>query len=84
MKFKNERKTIRFAIEQNKVKNFDFKDIINQHLLKGKKVSIVSPELHGRDYFVFWNLLKTSNFHLKDDIMLCTDLPLDAQNFFYG
>ena len=59
-------------------------DIINQHLLNGKKVSIVSPELHGRDYFAFWNLLKTSNFHLNDNIMLCTDLPIDAQNFFYG
>lgn len=58
-------------------------DIIDTHLYKGKKVTIVSPELHGRDHLRFWNSLKTRKFHLKENIMLCTDFPLDAQTFFY-
>jgi hypothetical protein len=58
-------------------------DIINTHLINGKNVSIVSPELHNREHLKLWSLLKKSKLHLKENIMLCTDFPLEAQNFFY-
>lgn len=52
---------------------------IQKFLDKGKKVCIVSPELHGRDdYEERWNSLKT----LKGNISLCTDFPDQCKDFF--
>lgn len=45
-----------------------------------KRVCIVSPELHGRDYESFWkNLLPLAN---HPALMLCTDFPERARVFF--
>ncbi|MFD2584171.1 hypothetical protein ACFSR6_16830 [Pedobacter vanadiisoli] len=57
-------------------------NLINSHLSNGKKVALVSPELHKRDYFSFWQMLKDQGFHFKNDIILCTDLPDHAKKFF--
>lgn len=56
-------------------------------LNKGKKVAIVSPELHGKDYklmYSCWSKIKCLNIseESKRYIMLCTDNPLDARDFF--
>ena len=50
-------------------------------LTKKKQVAIVSPELHGRDHRAIWDQIKS----LKEqkNIILCTDLPNEAQDFFY-
>jgi hypothetical protein len=51
-------------------------------LNKGLKVAIVSPELHGREYKLFWQKLK--GMDLNDDVYLCTKYPEEAESFFKG
>jgi glycerophosphoryl diester phosphodiesterase len=58
-------------------------DDIRKHLFNGKKVAIISPEIHGRDQNELWRMLKTC-FDKKENIFLCTDLPMQAREFFYG
>ena len=57
---------------------------IREHLLAGKEVCLVSPELHHRPYEAFWNLLQTEAFPSERGLMLCTDFPEVARRFFYG
>jgi hypothetical protein len=49
-------------------------------LKRGKRVCVVSPELHGRDPAEVWNRLRP----LVDEthLTLCTDHPEKAQEFF--
>lgn len=60
--------------------------IIKEHLHNGKKVCIVSPELHKRNYKTKWQdykeLLKTLDDNLAENLMLCTDYPHIANDFF--
>jgi glycerophosphoryl diester phosphodiesterase len=58
--------------------------IIEQFLRDGKRVSIVSPELHGREHLSLWSSLKQSRLVAHPDLMLCTDLPEDAVTFLEG
>lgn len=51
----------------------DIESIVNQ----GKKVCIVSPDLHGRDYKSVWAKYKNI-----DGITLCTDYPMEAEGYF--
>ena len=44
-----------------------------------KRICIVSPELHGRPYVDMWMKLKEMN---TSDLLLCTDKPVEALNFF--
>lgn len=55
--------------------------VLNHHIENGKKVCIVSPELHGRKYLNFWNKLTAFQVDFGQ-VMLCTDQPDDAQNAF--
>jgi hypothetical protein len=57
-------------------------DFIKKLLDDGKKVCIVSPELHKRNYQLFWNDLKNAGLHLFNEILLCTDFPDKALTFF--
>jgi hypothetical protein len=57
---------------------------LSGHFKKGKRVALVSPELHGRDPLAFWQWLKTQNVAERDDLALCTDRPEEAQAFFNG
>ena len=50
------------------------------HLDAGKRVCIVSPELHGRAPEQFWTRLAVSNCRDSDGLMLCTDRPSEAQH----
>ncbi|MFL2659586.1 MAG: hypothetical protein ACJ0GZ_01215 [Alphaproteobacteria bacterium] len=56
-------------------------NVINKHLQNNKTVCIVSPELHGREYISAWEKYKNIK---NDDVMLCTDLPEKAMEFFNG
>ena len=47
-------------------------DVIARHLEAGKKVALVSPELHGRDHAKAWDAW--AEFR-GDNIAICTDLP---------
>ena len=48
-------------------------------LNQGKKVCIVSPDLHKREYKSVWEKYKNVK-----GIMLCTDYPKEAEVYFNG
>lgn len=45
----------------------------------GKRICIVSPELHKRPHLPLWARLREIDY---DELMLCTDFPEDAASFF--
>ena len=48
-----------------------------------KKVCIVSPELHGRNYLHKWKNYKDISITNPElSIILCTDFPLEARSYF--
>ena len=57
-------------------------DDIDGFLQDGKAVVIVSPELHRRDHVSLWSRLRRSKITDNPALMLCTDLPQDAQAYF--
>lgn len=57
---------------------------IAEFLRLGKKVCIVSPELHGRDPEALWNRLVKSGMVANSDLMICTDRPDIAAPFLGG
>ena len=59
-------------------------ELILDHRAKGKKVCIVSSDLHARDYNPLWQRLKTAEIINDDGVILCTDNPDKAKEFFYG
>lgn len=58
------------------------KELINKYLENNRIIAIVSSELHKRNPKDLWNFLKQNNFHKCDRIILCTDIPEDAEAFF--
>jgi len=57
-------------------------ELVKRHLDNGKKVVLVSSELHNREYLNHWNILKNWSFINDDNLILCTDLPQVAIKFF--
>lgn len=58
-------------------------EVIEQHLCNGKSICIVSPDLHMRDNTHEWRHYKQIEAAIgKDRLMLCTDLPELAREFF--
>ena len=57
---------------------------IRTHLAAGKKVCVVSPELHKRSHETVWNFLRRSGLTDHPDLSLCTDFPEEASEFFTG
>lgn len=55
---------------------------VRRHLDLGKRVCIVSPELHRRDHRPVWRALAASDLVSSDAVMLCTDHPAEAEEFF--
>jgi hypothetical protein len=53
---------------------------INALLGTGKRVCVVSSELHGRGHRALWEMLRPFTRHPQ--LMLCTDLPEAARDFF--
>lgn len=57
--------------------------IIEGHINNGKKVAIVSPELHGRGYEAEWeDYRKVCSRVDPDFMMICTDFPDLATDYF--
>ncbi|SFS83281.1 hypothetical protein SAMN02910357_02104 [Succinivibrio dextrinosolvens] len=56
--------------------------LLKEHLKNEKKICLVSPELHGRsDYKLFWKRIK--DYVINDgNVMLCTDVPDEAKEYF--
>jgi len=58
-------------------------EVIKEHIVAGKAVCIVSPELHKRTYDREWAHYRELEKKLgKDRLMICTDLPEQAKEFF--
>lgn len=58
-------------------------ELIKKHIASHKKVCIVSPDLHRRQHEAFWERLHSFDLG-SPDIMLCTDYPGRAKQFFGG
>jgi hypothetical protein len=59
------------------------KEIIEKHISNNKKVCIVSPDLHKREYEIEWHHYKEIEKELGiDNLMICTDYPQIAKEFF--
>lgn len=54
--------------------------VIRKHIQSGKKVCVVSPELHGRDKNQVWSMLY--EVRGSNQVYLCTDLLKEASDFF--
>ncbi len=59
-------------------------DLILNHRNNGKKVCIVSSELHRRDHAMLWERIKRKDILNDDGVILCTDYPDKAKELFYG
>lgn len=59
------------------------KETIENHIIQKKAVCIVSPDLHKREYKAEWEHYKQIEKELMiDNLMLCTDYPEIAKDFF--
>jgi glycerophosphoryl diester phosphodiesterase len=52
------------------------------HLAAGKRVAVVSPELHGRDHQAAWAHWRSWQVWSQPGVSLCTDHPVEAQEVF--
>lgn len=55
-------------------------DRITRYLADGKRVCIVSPELHSRPHQHLWKAIESLSH--RDGLMLCTDYPEQARKYF--
>jgi glycerophosphoryl diester phosphodiesterase len=55
---------------------------ITRHLSGGKEVALVSPELHARPHLPFWLTLRGAGMSRAAGLLLCTDFPDAARQFF--
>jgi hypothetical protein len=59
------------------------KDVVESHLRNNKQICIVSPDLHKREYKAEWEHYKLIKKELGiNNLMLCTDYPEEAKEFF--
>ena len=59
------------------------KKTIEEHLKNNKKICIVSPDLHKRPCKAEWEDYKNIEKELRvNDMMICTDYPEEARDFF--
>lgn len=59
------------------------KTIIETHIKNKKQICIVSPDLHKRSYMSEWMHYKEMEKELGiNNLMLCTDFPEEAKEFF--
>lgn len=57
---------------------------IDEIIAEDKKVCIVSADLHKRDTEKQWEIIRQCKNFTSDSLLLCTDKPLEAKDFFYG
>ncbi len=57
-------------------------DALRAHAQAGKRVALVSPELHGREHRRVWDNWKLWREEIHAAILLCTDFPQQAKEFF--
>ncbi|MDN5249321.1 phosphodiesterase [Bartonella sp. TP] len=57
--------------------------LIEEIIDNGKKLCVVSAELHKRPLEHQWDLIKRCKYLNSDNLLLCTDWPEKAKVFFY-
>jgi len=57
-------------------------DTLRELTARDKRVAIVSPELHRRPHQTVWRTIKDAEPAVKEKILLCTDFPDAAGQFF--
>ena len=57
---------------------------LSKHVTSGKEVCIVSPDLHQRECCARWEMYRNWGICHLDNVMICTDYPKMAGEFFYG
>jgi len=57
---------------------------LDELLGTGKSVCLVSADLHKRDTAEQWKTISKTSGLKNDRLMLCTDKPMEAREFFYG
>lgn len=55
-------------------------EIVRNHMINGKQMGIISPEIHQNPTDRLWSLIK--KYKNSDLLMLCTDKPKEAKVFF--
>jgi hypothetical protein len=61
------------------------KEVIRKHINNNKQICIVSPDLHKRDYKKEWQHYNDIEKELGiNNLMICTDYPEHAKEFFDG
>lgn len=55
-------------------------NIIKKYREEGKRICIISPEIHGRDVSHLWKEMKS--YRNDEGVTLCTDIPMQAEEFF--
>jgi hypothetical protein len=61
------------------------RSVIKGHIKNNKRICIVSPELHKRNYQYEWKSYKEIEQLIGvNSIMICTDYPEEARRYFYG
>ena len=55
---------------------------IASHLAAGKRVAVVSPELHGRERDQTWAQWRAWPVWRRAEVLLCTDHPTSAEEVF--
>ena len=58
-------------------------DIVKNHLQDGKRVCVISQEIHGFDENPMWEMLREVACY-EESLMLCTDKPKEAEAYFNG
>jgi hypothetical protein len=63
------------------------RDVIRSHCEAGRRVALVSPELHGREWGPSWAEWREADRELGKKgygqrLMLCTDHPVEARAYF--
>ena len=56
--------------------------MVQKHIEDGKRICVISPEIHGFEPCSMWKMLKEKND--TENIMLCTDKPNEAEAYFNG
>ncbi|MDR2510186.1 MAG: hypothetical protein LBC77_06040 [Spirochaetaceae bacterium] len=58
-------------------------EVIDDLITSGKSVCVVSADLHKRDVRTQWEIIKSAESISNDNLMLCTDYPQKAAEYFY-
>lgn len=61
-------------------------ELIESVISEGKRICIVSSELHNRNHLPLWESLSNLNpeMLISDNLILCTDIPEAARDYFNG